>query len=69
MIHPNSRVNESSPDPQGNVAHPVPAEAPDETIEGAADEMASKAGKSENAFEHDDTVGGVRSNSGGIFSK
>lgn len=40
-----------------------------EKIDHLADDMASKAGKVEKSAETNDTVGGVRSNSGGIFSK
>ena len=40
-----------------------------EKIDNVAGSMASKAGKVEKSSESTDTVGGVRSNSGGIFSK
>jgi hypothetical protein len=46
---------------------------PDQTeqqkIDQVAGEMASKAGKVEHHSETSDTVGGVRSNSGGLFTK
>jgi hypothetical protein len=40
-----------------------------EKIDQIAGEMARKAGNDEKASETSGTVGGVRSNSGGIFSK
>jgi hypothetical protein len=46
-----------------------PLESEEQKIDHLADDMAVKAGKVQKSHESSDTVGGVRSNSGGIFSK
>lgn len=46
-----------------------PNETEQQKIDKVAGQMASKAGKVEHQSEKSDTVGGVRSNSGGIFTK
>ncbi len=47
----------------------TPFESDQKKIDSLADDMAAKAGKVEHQSEHSDTVGGVRSNSGGLFTK
>ncbi len=61
---------DESTNPQINHDSSVnPFESEHKNIEHLADDMAIKAGKVQRSSESSDTVGGVRSNSGGIFSK
>jgi hypothetical protein len=62
--------NEKSTNPQINKdSSEGDFDSKQEKIDHVAGDMARKAGKVEKKFENSDTVGGVRSNSGGIFSK
>ncbi len=63
------RFADSSQDPQSQHSSDTTPATEETKIDHAAAEMASKAGSVEKAGESSDTVGGVRSNSGGIFSK
>ena len=63
-------LNDKSTNPQINKdSSEGDFESEQEKIDHVAGDMARKAGKVEKFSESSDTVGGVRSNSGGIFSK
>ncbi len=69
---PMSRFNDTPPDPQTTTGAQADSALDSDvlpTVDSVADSMAQKAGKTEKTNESSDTIGGVRSNSGGIFSK
>ena len=70
-----ARSNDTQPDPQHSGAAQAESALDANTVGGetsvdaAADDMAKKGCRTEKSNEVDDVTGGVRSNSGGIFSK